>query len=146
LLDGLPFGVVAEGFPVGGGGFAARVGDDVEESFAFERVVGGNPVSDVFDAVLFKELHGVFAETAENVVELAFEGVVDAEFVDGSGGFGGVGSSHGWKESGNGKRLKQCASVHTRDCNRGLRDVERRSTLSERFQNCCWRRAGRSSI
>ena len=49
------------------------MGDDVEESFAFERVVGGSPVGDVFDAVLFKELHGVLAETAEKVVELAFK-------------------------------------------------------------------------
>ena len=83
VADAFPVGIVAKGFPVGGGGFAAGVGDDVEERFAFERVVGRSPVGDVLDAVLFEELHGVLAETAEEVVELAFEGVVDAEFVDG---------------------------------------------------------------
>jgi len=86
------------------------VGGDVEESFAFERVVGGSPVADVLDAVFFEELHGVFAETAEKVVELAFKGVVDAEFIGAGGGFGGLGSCHGRKESCNGKRLKQCAT------------------------------------
>ena len=59
------------------------MGDDVEERFAFERVVGGSPVGDVLDAVLFEELHGVFAEAAEEIVEFAFEGVIHAEFVNG---------------------------------------------------------------
>ena len=136
-MNGLPFGVVLERFPVGGGGFAAGVGDDVEESFAFERVVGGSPVGDVFDAVLFKELHGVFAETAEEVFEFAFEGVVDAEFIDGSGGLGGVGPCHGWKESCSGKRLEQGASVHARNCNRGLRDVQRWFPYSELLLASC---------
>jgi hypothetical protein len=59
------------------------VGNDVEKCFAFEWVVGGSPVGDVFDAVFFEELHGVFAETAKEIVELAFVGVIDAELVDG---------------------------------------------------------------
>ena len=59
------------------------MGDDVNEGFAFERVVGGSPVSDVFDAVFFEEFRSVLAEAAEEVVELAFESVVDAEFEDG---------------------------------------------------------------
>jgi len=32
--------------------------------------------------VLFEKLHGVFAEAAKKVVELAFVSVVDTEFVD----------------------------------------------------------------
>jgi len=35
VADLFPFGIVLEGFPVGGGGFAAGVGNDVDESFAF---------------------------------------------------------------------------------------------------------------
>ena len=35
VADLFPFWIVAEGFPVGGGGFAAGMGDDVEERFAF---------------------------------------------------------------------------------------------------------------
>jgi len=49
--------------------------------------------------VLFEELHRVFAEAAEEVVELAFESVVDAEFVDGGGGLWSAGQGCGWKES-----------------------------------------------
>jgi len=85
-LDLFPFGIVTEGFPVGGGGFAAGVGDDVDKGFAFERILDGSPIGDIFDAVFFEEFRGVFAEAAEQVVELAFEGVVDAEFVNGGGG------------------------------------------------------------
>lgn len=44
VADGLPFGVVAEGLPVGGGGFTAGMLEDVDESFAFEGIVGGVPV------------------------------------------------------------------------------------------------------
>ena len=91
VADGLPFGVVLEGFPVGGGGFAAGVRDDVDERFALQRVVCRSPVGDVLDAVLFEELHGVIAKAAEKVVELAFVGMVDAEFVDRAGGLRGVG-------------------------------------------------------
>jgi len=71
------------------------VGNDVEKRFAFEGVVGGSPVGDVFDAVFFEELHGVFAETAEEIVELAFVGVIDAELVDGGGGLRSVGRGRG---------------------------------------------------
>jgi len=85
-LDLFPFGIVTEGFPVGGGGFAAGMRNDVDQGFAFERVVGGDPIRDIFDAVFFEEFRSVFAEAAEQVVELTFEGVVDAEFVNGGGG------------------------------------------------------------
>ncbi len=93
----------------------------------------GSPVGDVLDAMLFEELHGVLAETAEEVVELAFVSVVDAEFVDGGGGLGrcgiffrsGVvggrgGPGCGWEKSCCGKGLEQCASFHGGDCSRGL--------------------------
>jgi hypothetical protein len=33
--------------------------------------------------VFFEELHGVVAEAVEEIVELAFEDVVDTELVDG---------------------------------------------------------------
>lgn len=62
----------------------------------------------------------MLAETAEEVVELAFEGVVDAEFVDSGGGLWSVGHGGGWQQSRERKRLEQCASVHEEDCNRGL--------------------------
>ena len=69
--------------PVGGGSFAAGMRNDVDERFAFERVVGGSPVGDIFYAMFFEELHGVIAEAVKEVVELAFIRVVDAELVDG---------------------------------------------------------------
>lgn len=83
VADADPIGIFAEGFPVGGGGFAAGMGEDVDKGFAFEWVVRGSPIGDVFDAMFFEELHGVVAETAEEIVELALEDVVDTEFVDG---------------------------------------------------------------
>src|SRR6266478_1073287 len=82
VADALPLGVIAEGLPVGGGGFAARMGDDVDERFALEGIVGGRPVGDVFHTVLLEELASMFAKAAEEVVELALVGVIDAEFVD----------------------------------------------------------------
>jgi hypothetical protein len=83
VADADPIRIFAEGFPVGSGGVTAGMGEDVDKSFAFEGLVGGKPVGDVFDAVFFEKLHGVVAETAEEVVELALEDVVDTEFVDG---------------------------------------------------------------
>src|SRR6185437_5611037 len=83
VADADPIGIFAEGFPVGGGGFAAGMGEDIKESFAFERIIRGSPIGDIFDAVFFKELQGVVAESAEEIVELAFEDVVDTELVDG---------------------------------------------------------------
>jgi hypothetical protein len=75
--------------------------------------------------MLLEELHGVFAEAAEEVVELAFVGVVDAEFVDGGGRLWSVGQGCGWEKSRGGQRLKQCASVHRRDCSRAVWEVKR---------------------
>jgi len=62
------------------------MGDDVDKGFAFERIFGGSPIGDILDAVFFEEFRGVFAEAAEQVVELPFEGVVDTQLVDGGGG------------------------------------------------------------
>ena len=78
----LPFGIVAERFPVGGGGFPARMGDDVDESLALQGFVSGRPVGYVLDSMLFEELHGVLAKTPQQVVKLAVVSVIDAEFVD----------------------------------------------------------------
>ena len=85
-MDLFPFGIVTEGFPVGGGGFAAGMGDDVEKRFAFQRIICRSPIGDILDAVFFEEFRSVFAEAAEQVVELAFESVVDAQLVNGGGG------------------------------------------------------------
>ena len=62
------------------------MGDDVNKGFAFERILGGSPIGDILDAVFFEEFRSVFAEAAKQVVELAFESVVDTEFVNGGGG------------------------------------------------------------
>ncbi len=83
IAHALPFGIVAERLPVGGGGVAAGMGEDVDESLALHRFVAGRPVGYVLDSMLFEELHGVFAKTPQQVVQLAFIGVIDAEFVDG---------------------------------------------------------------
>ncbi len=82
IADALPFGIVAEGFPVGGGGIAAGMSEDVEERFAFEGFVERRPVRHVSDSMFLEEAHGMFPKTAQQVVQLALEGVVDAEFVD----------------------------------------------------------------
>ena len=81
--DGLPFFVILEGFPVCGRGFAARMLEDVDERVGFCRVVGGHPVGDALHVVLGENFDGVVAEAGEKGVELAFVGVIDAEFVDG---------------------------------------------------------------
>src|SRR5260370_34241713 len=70
VTDALPFGIVLEGFPVGCGGFAAGMRQDVNEGLALERFVGGRPVSHVPDTVLFEEFYGVLAKAAEKIVEL----------------------------------------------------------------------------
>ena len=78
----LPFRIIAEGLPVGGGGFATRMREDVHEGFAFEGFVGRRPVRYVFDAVLFEELHGVVTKAAQQILELAVINVIDAELID----------------------------------------------------------------
>src|SRR6266851_795273 len=59
VAHGLPFGIVAEGLPIGGGGFAAGMRQDIHEGLALEGFVGGRPVRDVFYSVLFEEFGGV---------------------------------------------------------------------------------------
>jgi len=59
-----------EGRPVGRGGLAARVRKNVDKSLAFQRIVCGRPVGDVFYPVFLEESCGVFAKAAEQVVEL----------------------------------------------------------------------------
>ncbi len=60
----LPYGVIAKSIPIGGGGFAAGVREDIEESPALKRFVNRSPVGYVADAMLLEKLHGVFAEAA----------------------------------------------------------------------------------
>ena len=60
--------------------------EDVDERVGFGWVVGGGPVGDAAHVVLGKNFNCVIAETREEGVELAFHGVVDAEFVDGGRG------------------------------------------------------------
>src|SRR5437899_7398067 len=119
VADALPLRIVAKGLPVGGSRFAARMRQDVNEGLAFKGFVRRRPVRHVLDSVLLKEFDGVFAEPAKQVVELAFESVVDTEFVDEGGGWGGgrLFLSCGnpvcrWKKRCYGKRLEQVASFH----------------------------------
>lgn len=123
VADGLPFGVVAEGLPVGGGGVTAGMLEDVDESFAFEGIVGGGPVGEAFHVVLVEEGDGVIAESAEEIVELAFVDVINAEFVDGRGGWHGVlfvrawfivadGPGGGGQQRDRGQGLQERAAVH----------------------------------
>src|SRR5579863_10631467 len=81
----LPFFIVLEGLPVCGGGFTAGVLEDVDERVGACRFVGGRPVGDGAHVMPGENLVGVIAEAREEGVELAFGGVVDAEFVDGAG-------------------------------------------------------------
>ncbi len=86
VADALPFGIVAKGLPVGGSGFATGMRQDVNEGLALKRFVGGRPVRHVLDSMLLEKLYSVFAKAAKQVVKLAFESVVDTEFVDRRGG------------------------------------------------------------
>src|SRR5437879_10765806 len=79
--NALPFRIFAESFPVGGGGFAARMRQDVNQRLVLERFIGRRPVRDVFHAVLLEQLYRVFAEAAKKVVELTLISVIDTEFV-----------------------------------------------------------------
>src|SRR5258708_33373371 len=54
IANTLPFGIVTEGLPVGGCGLSARMREDVDESFAFQRFVGGRPVRHVFYSMLLE--------------------------------------------------------------------------------------------
>ena len=101
--------------------------EDVDERFAFEGFVGGCPVGYVFYSVLLEEFCGVLAKAAQQVVELAFVGVIDTEFVDGSCGLSGARlllirgePVRCWEERYCGKRLKQCASFHGSDSSRAF--------------------------
>src|SRR5256884_5747996 len=78
----LPFGVIAKSIPIRVGGFAAGVREDIEESPALERFLNRSPVGHVADAMLLEKPHGVFAEAAQKIVQLAFVGVVHPELVN----------------------------------------------------------------
>ena len=59
---------------------------NVDQSVALLRLIERRPIGDVFDSVAFKELRGVFAEAREQVAQLSGSGMIDAEFVDATGG------------------------------------------------------------
>ena len=80
--DFFPLGVGDEGLPGCFGGVAAFVFDDVNEGVLGLFVVGGDPVADGFNAVLFKKGDSVVAEAGVEVVEFAFVGGVCAELED----------------------------------------------------------------
>lgn len=86
LLHGLPFGILAEGVPIGGGGLAAWVRRDIEEGPVPEGLIDRRPIGDVADSVLLEKLHGVLSKAAQQVVQLALKGVVHTKFVDGGRG------------------------------------------------------------
>jgi len=77
-----PFGVGDESLPGCFGGIAAFVFDDVDEGVFRFLVVGGDPVADGFNAVLFEEVDGVVAEAVVEGIELAFVSGVSAELED----------------------------------------------------------------
>src|SRR5260370_27386238 len=89
VANALPLGIIAKGVPVGSSGFTGGMRQDINKGFALKGFVGGRPVRHVFDSVLLEEFCSVFAEAAKQVVELAFESVVDAGFVDGRAGWRG---------------------------------------------------------
>lgn len=62
IAHALPIGVVAEGFPVGVGCFAARMAKDIDQSVVLLRFIEGRPIGHAFESVLFKKLDGVIAE------------------------------------------------------------------------------------
>src|SRR5713226_6523852 len=119
--DALPLWIVAEGLLVGSSSFTAGMRQDISQRLALKGFVGRRPVRHVFDSVLLEKLYSVFAEAAKQVVELAFESVVDAEFVDGRAGWRGdrLFLSRGKPVCGREKcryrkRLEQGASFHGR--------------------------------
>ena len=138
----LPFGIITEGLPIGGGGIAVRMREDVDESFAFERFVGGRPVRHVFHSMFLEELHGVFAKAAQQVAQLAFVSVIDTELIDRGCGLSGarlllMRSSPDccWEERYRRKRLKQCASFHGSDSSRAIAQrAGRRHDYTDSFQ------------
>src|SRR3981189_499006 len=128
VANTLPFGIVTEGLPVGGRGLSARMREDVDESFAFQRFVGGRPVRHVFYSMLLEELRGVFAKAPQQVVQFAVVSVIDTEFVDRCCGLSGArllltrgkpGCCR-WEQRCCGKRLKKGASFHGSDSTRAL--------------------------
>lgn len=111
ILDGDPFRIFTKRFPVSVGGFARRMHQHVDEGVALQRIVRGQPVGEILDAVLFEDAHGVVAEAGEEGVEFTFGGVINAEFVDGTGRLRERGKS-GWKKSRGGNGLEKLASFH----------------------------------
>src|SRR5712692_678798 len=77
-----PLGVVLERFPVGGSRFPARVLKNVDQAVALLRLIEGRPISNVFHAGAFKQLHGVVAEAGQQFSEFSGSCMVNAEFVD----------------------------------------------------------------
>src|ERR1700756_1525544 len=83
FLDTLPFRIVLEGFPVGGGCFAAGMLKNVNQGVAFLGLIERRPVSDAFHSVAVKEFYGVVAEPRLEVRQFSWSCMVDAEFEDG---------------------------------------------------------------
>lgn len=111
VLDGNPFWIFTERFPVGVSSLARRMDQHVDERVTLERIVRGQPVGEIFDSMLFEDAHGVIAEAGEEGVEFTFGGVINAEFVDGTGRLRESGES-GWKKSRGGNGLEKLASFH----------------------------------
>ena len=72
--------------PISRGGLAAGMCEDVEQSAALQGFVQGRPVGDIVDAMLFEKAHGVVAEAAQQIVELALVRVIHTKFVNHRGG------------------------------------------------------------
>src|SRR5215472_1416908 len=81
-FHGLPFRIVLEGFPVRGCRFAARVLQNVKERAASHGLVQRRPVGNTFDSMFRKELIRMISEAGHEAVELSWDRVIDAQFID----------------------------------------------------------------
>lgn len=112
-FDALPFWIIAEGLPVGGSGFARRMLEHVDQRVSLLRIVGGQPVRDILETVLFEKLHGVVTKSRQQRLEFALVSVIDAQFVDGRGGLRQSRERLREKSSSR-QRLEQLAAFHGR--------------------------------
>ena len=99
IQNPVPVAIVREINPVSIGRVARRMLEHVDESAALLwRPVGGNPIADRFQAVLFEYSVGVFAKTLDQVFEAILVRLVDAQFVHGALGESWLGSGFGpWR-------------------------------------------------
>src|SRR6185369_3066499 len=100
---GLPVRIGEKLFPRLLGGFSILVRQQINQFVV--RVVHRHPVAHVHHAVLFKNLAGVIAEAGVEIIQLAWRGIIDPQFVAASiGGGWGFRSGKWWAKSHNRQR------------------------------------------